>query len=434
MNEYNIAPNKKANIALDTNAFLQSRSNLNVTFSSADRDTAIFEFTVTQDRKPLLLGEANIKSSIVFIHSKGLKVRVPLEITDGMNGKISVKVPDDVLKLPGKVTSQVYVTRKTPDETHAIVAERIFSFTIQESLAWEFDGETKLNYIVEFDELQEQLTQRVVAIEEAIANLEDYVAKVEEARDEGISDINIAKTNSLQELNDLSTTKLSEITTKGDAYQNIFDAIKSDVESDKQEVVETYDAFIQNHQDIVSDFQTIVSDYEEEVNTKLDSVVAQFNQSIIDGDLVNQSDIADMETKTNAETKRSEVLNSANLYTDDKLNQRYKSLWNGSANAVDSILTLNESYKNYQYFIFHFTFVGGKFYRIYSTVLSSFIEARDFNMGNSTAGNPVLYEIGISINSNTELRIAHNNAYNIEETRPNVGASSITIERIVGVK
>ena len=42
MNEYNIAPNKKANIALDTNAFLQSRSNLNVTFSSADRDTAIF--------------------------------------------------------------------------------------------------------------------------------------------------------------------------------------------------------------------------------------------------------------------------------------------------------------------------------------------------------------------------------------------------------
>src|SRR5699024_5585417 len=118
------------------------------------------------------------KSIIVFIHSKGLKVRVPLEITDGMNGKISVKVPDDVLKLPGKVTSQVFVTRKTPDETQAVVAERIFSFTIQESLAWEFDGETKLNYIIEFDELEEQLTQRVVAIEQAMANLEDYVQLV----------------------------------------------------------------------------------------------------------------------------------------------------------------------------------------------------------------------------------------------------------------
>lgn len=434
MNEYNLVPNKKANIALDTNAFLQSRSDLNVTFSSADRDTAIFEFTVTQDKKPLLLGEANIKSSIVFIHSKGLKVRVPLEITDGMNGKISVKVPDDVLKLPGKVTSQVYVTRKTPDETQAVVAERIFSFTIQESLTWEFDGETKLNYIIEFDELEEQLTQRVVAIEQAMENLEDYVQHVKDASDKGVSDINIAKTNILQELNDLAATKLSEISDKGEAYENIFNAIKSDVESNKQEVVETYNTFIQNHQDIVSDFQTIVSDYEEEVNTKLDSAVAQFNQSIIDGDLVNQSDITDMETKTNAETKRNELLNNAKLYTDDKLNQRYKSLWNGSASAVDSILTLNESFRNYTYIIINFYFAGGKFSEIFYTTLGSFLEARNFNIGNSTAGNPALYEIGVSINSNTELRIAHNNAYNIEETRPNIGASSIIIERIVGVK
>lgn len=434
MNEYNLVPNKKANIALDTNAFLQSRSDLNVTFSSADRDTAIFEFTVTQDKKPLLLGEANIKSSIVFIHSKGLKVRVPLEITDGMNGKISVKVPDDVLKLPGKVTSQVFVTRNTPDETQAVVAERIFSFTIQESLAWEFDGETKLNYIIEFDELEEQLTQRVVAIEQAMANLEDYVQLVKDARDEGISDINIAKANSLQELNDLAAAKLSEITDKGEAYENIFNAIKSDVESNKQEVVETYNTFIQNHQDIVSDFRTIVSDYEEQVNTKLNGAVEQLNQNIIDGQLVNQTDIEDMETKTNAEIKRNEVLTNAKTYTDTKESQRFKSLWNGSASAVDSTITLNESYKNYQYFIIHFYFAGGKFYRIYSSILSTVIEVRDFNIGNTTADNPVLCEMGITITSNTEFKISHNNAYNIAEARPNVGSNNIAVERIVGVK
>lgn len=434
MSDYNTVPNKKAKINLDTNAFLQSRSDLNVAFSTSDRDTGIFEFTVTQNKTPLLLGDANVKSSIVFIHSKGLQVRVPLEITDGMNGKISVKVPDDILKLPGKVTSQVYVTRKTPDKTQSIVAERIFSFTIQESLAWEFDGETKLNYIIEFDELEEQLNQRVVAIEEAMANLEDYVTKVEEARDKGISDINIAKTNSLQELNDLAATKINEITTKGDAYQNIFDAIKSDVESDKQEVVENYNAFIQTHQDIVSDFQTIVSDYEGQVNTKLDGAVEQLNQNIIDGQLVNQTDIADMETKTDAEIKHNELLENANLYTDDKFNQRLKSLWNGNVNTVDSILSLNESFKNYTYIIINFTFGGGKFSELFYTAPGTFFETRNFNIGNSTADTPVLYEIGISVNSNTELRIAHNNAYNIVETRPNVGANSISIERIVGVK
>lgn len=434
MNEYNLVPNKKANITLDTNAFLQSRSNLDVAFSSADRDTAIFEFTVTQDKKPLLLGEANVKSSIVFIHSKGLKVRVPLEITDGMNGKISVKVPDDILKLPGKVTSQVYVTRKTPDKTQSIVAERIFSFTIQESLAWEFDGETKLNYIIEFDELEEQLNQRVVAIEEAMTNLEDYVTKVEEARDKGISDINIAKTNSLQELNDLAATKINEIITKGDAYQNIFEAIKSDVESDKQEVVENYNAFIQTHQDIVSDFQTIVSDYEGQVNTKLDGAVEQLNQNIADAELVNKMDIVDMETKTDAEIKRNELLENANLYTDSKFKQRLKSLWNGNVNTVDATLTLNESFKNFTYIIINFTFGGGKFSELFYTSPGTFFETRNFNMSNSTADGPVLYEIGISVNSNTELRIAHNNAYNIVEARPNVGSNSISIERIAGVK
>lgn len=434
MSDYNIVPNKKAKINLDTNAFLQSRSDLNVAFSTADRDTGIFEFTVTQNKTPLLLGDANVKSSIVFIHSKGLKVRVPLEITDGMNGKISVKVPDDILKLPGKVTSQVYVTRKTPDETQSIVAERIFSFTIQESLAWEFDGETKLNYIIEFDELEEQLNQRVVAIEQAMANLEDYVTKVEEARDKGISDINIAKTNTLQELSDLAVTKLDEITTKGDAYQNIFDAIKSDVESDKQEVVENYNAFIQNHQDIVSDFQTIVSDYEEQVNTKLNGAVEQLNQNIIDGQLVNQTDIADMETLTNAETKRSEVLSSAQTYTDNKMSERFKTLWSGSVSDINIPITLNESYKNFRYVIVSYSFLGNTKQEIADTNLSTYVYIQTFNMSNTTAGAPYLYELELKAENETSFSIIQNHAYAIETNKPLPNSNYIKIEKIVGVR
>ncbi|MEB7795429.1 BppU family phage baseplate upper protein [Staphylococcus equorum] len=434
MSDYNTVPNKKAKINLDTNAFLQSRSDLNVAFSTADRDTGIFEFTVTQNKAPLLLGDANIKSSIVFIHSKGLKVRVPLEITDGMNGKISVKVPDDILKLPGKVTSQVYVTRKTPDKTQSIVAERIFSFIIQESLAWEFDGETKLNYIIEFDELEEQLNQRVVAIEEAMANLEDYVSKVEEARDKGISDINIAKTNSLQELNDLAATKINEITTKGDAYQNIFEAIKSDVESDKQEVVENYNAFIQTHQDIVSDFQTIVSDYEGQVNTKLDGAVEQLNQNIIDGQLVNQTDIADMETLTNAETKRNEVLSSAQTYTDTKMNERFKTLWSGSVSATGVPITLNESYKNFRYVIVTYSFLGNTKHEIADTNLLKYVYIQTFNMSNTTAGSPYLYELELKAETETSFSIIQNHAYAIETSKPLPNSNYVKIEKIVGVR
>ena len=218
MVNFNAAPNKKAKIVLETSAFKQSRSDLNVAFSTADRDTAILEFTVTQNNKPLLLGDNNIKSSIIFIHSNGMKIKAPLVITDGLNGKISYQVPNDILSVPGTVTAQVYVARKSTTDTQAVVAERIFSFTIQESLAWEFDAETKLNYIIEFDELEAELKQRAYAIEQAIANAEDYVGLIEQAKANGLSDIEVARANSIEELTTLANSKLTEIDTKGTQY------------------------------------------------------------------------------------------------------------------------------------------------------------------------------------------------------------------------
>lgn len=218
MTNFNTAPNKKAKLLLETTAFKQSRSELNVAFSSADRETGIFEFTVTQDNKPLLLGDDNVKSSIIFVHSNGLKMKAPMVITDGLNGKISYQVPDDILKTPGKVTSQVYVARKSKEETHAVVAERIFSFEIEKSLAWEFDAETKLNYIIEFDELEAQIKQRIYAIEQAMSNAEDYVNLIEQAKEKGLSDIDVLRANSIEELTTLANNKLAEINSKGNEY------------------------------------------------------------------------------------------------------------------------------------------------------------------------------------------------------------------------
>ncbi|WP_239760841.1 BppU family phage baseplate upper protein [Mammaliicoccus sp. N-M51] len=218
MTNFNTAPNKKAKLVLETTAFKQSRSDLNVAFSSADRETGVFEFTVTQDNKPLLLGNDNVKSSIIFVHSNGLKIKAPMVITDGLNGKISYQVPNDILKTPGKVTSQVYVARKSKEETHAVVAERIFSFEIEKSLAWEFDAETKLNYIIEFDELEAQIKQRIYAIEQAMSNAEDYVNLIEQAKEKGLSDIDMLRANSIEELTTLANNKLAEINSKGNEY------------------------------------------------------------------------------------------------------------------------------------------------------------------------------------------------------------------------
>ena len=228
MVNFDAAPNKTAKIKLDTNAHLESRSDLNVAFSTGDQDTAILKFIVTQDNQPLLLGDANIDSNIYLKHSNGSHISHPLTITDGLNGEMSFQIPNDFGKIPGKVTAQVFVARK--GESQAIVAERIFSFTIQKSLAWEFDAETKLAYIIEFNELREYILNRQKEIEDAMANAEDYVTQLEQARAKGLSDIEIAKTSSLEELNNLADTRLQEINTTGTQYINDLTTVRDGID------------------------------------------------------------------------------------------------------------------------------------------------------------------------------------------------------------
>lgn len=493
MVNFNAAPNKKAKLVLETSAFKQSRSDLNVAFSTADRDTAILEFTVTQNNKPLLLGNDNIKSSIVFIHSNGLKMKAPLVITDGLNGKISYQIPNDILATPGTVTGQVYVARKSTTDTQAVVAERIFTFSIQESLAWEFDAETKLNYIIEFDELESQLKQRAYAIEEAMANAEDYVGQIEQAREKGLSDIEIATSNSIEELTSLANNKLTEINTKGTEYVNQLNDISegmddkitqfnSDVDAggyikdtdttDWQKSKLTDDEGYSIHLDTI-DFMNI-----ENAITKSGLYYVANSTNGIDGENTNglirahfrNSDngviefsptdshnvyylqkyngIWDTFTKvvkttpgfkaeseTGAQNKADLAFNNAKSYVDSELNTRQKLLWSGNASEKDTTMTLTESYKNYTILIFeYFTQAGIKSYTTLIPTTTTIIPIQDFNLSNSDGGAARFYETGIYMRTNTEFTITHNHTF-VPETNTGISNSNpIGIRKIVGVK
>lgn len=275
---------KLANLTLETSAEYQPRSDLNIAFSSADRDTATFRFRATQGNNPLLLGEENIKSSIVLIHSNGSKITERLTIVDGLNGLLEVVLPNDLVKMPGKVTAQVYVTKQSDKvETQAVVAERIFSFTIQESLAWKFDGETKLRYIIEFDELEEHLTERVLAIEKAIANGEDYVTQMKEALQEGLTTIE-AKVNSVEStVGDLKSSTIAEVT----ALKNsAITTIQSKLQTGKDEAERIYNELILSikNNDLVSqeEMQSTVSLFEtiEASETKVNTLRDYTNEQL----------------------------------------------------------------------------------------------------------------------------------------------------------
>src|SRR5699024_11397761 len=115
-----------------------------------------------------------IEATIVLTSDK-FKIADEVQIKDRMNGILTYTLTDDILERPGKVTGQIYIGIKGKEDT---VVQRLFSFNIEDSLINSFDAETKLVYIRKFDQLEEQISQRVESSAQAIAHSEDYVTKV----------------------------------------------------------------------------------------------------------------------------------------------------------------------------------------------------------------------------------------------------------------
>ena len=163
---------KSTILNMENTAKYQAKQDLNIKFSTADRDSAVFVFNVTKNKKPLLLSEENVLGHIALKHSDGSFIKDTLHFTEhDINGKFEYYIPNELLKREGTVTMQVFISEK--GNSNVIVAERILSFGIEQSIISQISAETKLQYIVEYDELQAVLTERLNAIEEQMANSED---------------------------------------------------------------------------------------------------------------------------------------------------------------------------------------------------------------------------------------------------------------------
>ena len=485
MVNFDARPNKVAKIKLDTNAHLEPRSNLNVAFSTADQDTAIFKFMVTQDSKPLLLGESNIESNIYLKHSNGSHISEKLTITDGLNGEISFQLPNDFGKMPGKVTAQVYVARK--GESQAIVAERIFSFTIQESLAWDFDATTKLAYIIEFNELRENIFNRQKEIEDAMANAEDYVTQLEQARVKGLSDIEIAKTSSVEELNSLADSRLQEINTAGDNHITNMSEIQTDVDAKitqfnndvlaggyvKEENTTEWQKKLLTDSEGYSihiptlDFMNVGTTINESglfyiddstngpVDENRNGYVFSNFMSTDNGELIftpigshkrysiqkvngtweGLRDLTrDMETTVGSQNKADSSYEKAKEYFDNERKNNYVSLWKGTANEKDTIIKLNDSYKNYKLLVVVYEIVGHNKNTIALTDNFGGVAIHDFNLSDSDGSGARFFESILVSEGDNQLKVKHNNSYVASSDTGVPDSDVVKYKEIVGVK
>ncbi|OEK65336.1 hypothetical protein AST00_10455 [Staphylococcus equorum] len=482
---------KNSIINMENTARYQPRSKLNVAFSTADRDSAVFIFNVTKGNKPLLLSNENVTGHIALKHSDGSFVKDTLHFTEpDINGRFEYYIPSDMLKRAGTVTMQVFITEK--GNSNVTVAERIVSFDIQESIVSQISAETKLQYIVEYDELQAIIANRITDIKDNMANAEDYVSQLEQAREKGLTDIEIAKTDNIKTLNDLADIRLEEMNSKASEYSSKFDA-------DKQYMDEKHESFKESvlNSEVVTqgeseewqkykftdddgnypliDLQNKTENYYglktgvyyttntphnisgvstdgfSEMKIRINSTVKRltfkpynsneifekwfYNEWSDWKEIVTLSPEEEIETQNSAESRANETVTKANQYTTEQINIQHAVLFEGSANGVGTNIKLTNDYTKYKMLFISGSFGGGDFTQEYSTYLSGKIIIQKTNVADATGDGGGHHELIIEKINNKELKITNDVFYDFGANKGSGSdANRFTIKYIEGWK
>lgn len=206
---------------MEITADYQKLSDLNVAFYNQDINTSILQFDVTRNNVPVPLGKVNVEGYIVLLAADGSRIQDTVAITNELNGVIEYTIPKEFLKHTGKALGQIYIAVKGKDDTAVM---RQFSFDIEKDLLTSFSATIKLEYIKTFDDLTTFIKQRVDAIDEAIANGEDYVTAMEKASEKGQKDIQAVATKATTDINDTAVKAMTDINkTATDATKNVTD-------------------------------------------------------------------------------------------------------------------------------------------------------------------------------------------------------------------
>lgn len=487
---------KKALIQLENTATYEPKADLNVTFRTADEDSAVLYFNVTKNNKPLLLGEENVKARIA-IRKQGVSVIAPIEIEDAFNGLLKYQIPNDVLQRDGKYTAQVLVSET--GESNVAVAERIFTFDVEKSLFSGIDAETKLSYIVEFQDLERIIIERANAIDTALKNGEDYVTQLVNARAKGLSDIQIALTNALSKIKTQETSSLKAVKDKGDEYSANFDSAKQYIDTQSASFKESVKASglvtngasanwqkykmtnddgtriykakgsFTNILDLPSGlYETVTSDnasaqgFPSGINnasfveidiTKAASgrmqikIVQNYNYKTyyktihtngVDGgwkEIIYANPDDPYETIANSQAKANIAEGNAKAYADSKYNNRNAVLFEGTANGVGSVINLSETLDNFILLYFYGTFPGGLLNEIGNPMGTSRINLTPINLVDSDGNGGGIYEIGLTKTNRTQLTISNDVFFDLgQQIGSGANANKCTITRIMGVR
>lgn len=491
-----MAMNKIQDVKLETTATYQPLSDLNVRFWSQDKNTAELRFIITRNKFPLSLSKENVKVIIALESGTSFISSDDFIIDSEVEGVARYIIPTDFMRVASNVTGQVYVTTLDREE---VIVERQFKFTVSDDLLSDYPSEDKLRYIKTFDDLRTEISSRVSKLESDMETMEDYVTQVQDTTQEGLAALNDLISKKLKEYNDNHADKLALINTTVDGYVQDFIDQRSYIDTKYAEfqtavggsgLVTTGESenwqkykltdddgkiqylkkgTISNVLDLPTGIYETVSNADGTTqglpadNTYVQIKVLQMASnagrkvlevtSTYNGQKWERLTHTDgsrdtgwrevgyinpnnpFETTQGSQNKANTAENNARLYTDSKVFNLHKTLFEGTAKGVDSTIPLAETLDNFIFLYIYGNFDGGNFAETGDPNGTSNIVIDRTNVIGTGGASATVFECVIQKASRTQLKITSDTYHGIHSgngSGPN--ANRFTITKIVGVR
>ena len=479
--------NKIQDVKLETTASYQPLSDLNVRFWSQDKNTAELRFIITRNQFPLSLSKENVKVIIALESGASFISSDDFIIDSEVEGVARYIIPTDFMRVATNVTGQVYVTTLDREE---VIVERQFKFTVSDDLLSDYPSEDKIRYIKTFDDLRTEISSRVSKLESDMETMEDYVAKVQDTTQEGITALSTLIQQKQDAYNANHTAKMKELNDKGTEYSTKFD-------SDKQYIDEKTEAFkesvtgsglvttgesanwqkykltddsgvlpIVNLNGDLEALQALPSGFYYRSFVPITGVGQTSSTGFVtvwesnDGQVKHisfkpynssqefimiyynewtgwENKFAGLEKSIDAQAKANVAENNAMTYTNEKINNQHSVLFEGAVNGVGQTINMTESMFNYNMIIVSGSTPAGDFDKpvLVNQNSGDNIIINVMNLVDSSGNLGSAYELKLAKTNETTLTIANDVFFDYgtnSGSGPN--ANRFTIKRIEGWK
>ena len=288
---------KIGKIEVKNEPYLKPISDEGIGFYNLDDKTAVLRFYVTKNNEPLLISEENTETYIYLESSNGSNQVVEnVRFIDPLNGVIEVTIPIEFLQASTNTTviGQIYISinhlNQVDSDKSSTAVLNEFEFKVGNAIINKINGATKIKYIRMFDELKRQINARATEIQEQLDNLEDYVVKVKDASDEGITKIQIETKKGLDILNQQHSKSVKDVeeflNAAKNTIQNLYEEYDNEIDTKGSQYLKDLRIEVRNIENILSQEGYVTIDEHRKIITEIQEKLPE-SSDWIEYDLIN---------------------------------------------------------------------------------------------------------------------------------------------------